>query len=33
MYILVFLYLYIVTVIDNQYDFAIDYFRDERPMK
>ena len=33
MCILVFLYLYIVTVIDNEYDFAIEYFRDEGPME
>ena len=33
MSILVFLCLYIVTVIDDQYDFAVDYFRDEGLME
>ena len=33
MSILVFLCLYIVTVIDDEYDFAVDYCRDDGPMK
>ena len=31
MSILVFLCLYIVTVTDDEYDFAVDYYRDEGP--
>ena len=33
MCILIFLYLFIVTLIENLNDFAIDYFRDEGPME
>ena len=33
MSILVFLCLYIVTVIDDKYDFAVNYFRNEGPME
>ena len=29
----VFLCLCIVTVIDDEYDFAVDYFRDEGPIE
>ena len=32
MSILLFLHSYIVTVIDDEYDFAVDYFRDEGPI-
>ena len=33
MYIFVFLCLYIVTVIKNEYDFAVDYFCNDGPME
>ena len=32
MFIIVLLYPYTVTVIDDEYNFAITYFRDEEPM-